>query len=240
MNASGEGSSTVGTLDLGRIAHDSASLVVSRKLVNLLLSGKISVGSRLPSERELSAQLGVGRNAIRDALRPLVLLGVLETRAGSGTYVRRATSDLLPEGIEWGLLLGQPVVHELLEARVFVEVSLSRLAAERRTAETVKCLRSTLVQMEDALTPDEFVQASLAFHLEVADAAGNDVLAGLLRSVCTLIAAWIRVQPDRYQHAYCLEHEAIIDAIEAGDPSAAGMAMSKHLQPTMEPHQCQA
>jgi GntR family transcriptional repressor for pyruvate dehydrogenase complex len=224
-------SRSVTALQLERIAPDSVSLEVSRKLLRLVVSGKVAAGTRLPSERVLSQELGVARNAIRDGLRPLVLLGMLEVRPGSGTYVKSTTSDLLPEIIEWGLLLGEPRLQELIEARLHVEIVLSRLAAERRDAETVRALRSLVRKMSDARSVQEFSVADLAFHLKIADAAHNEVLAGMLRSIRTLVTVWIRrvVTAERDLAELTREHLAILEAVEAQDPTAAAEAMEEHL-----------
>jgi GntR family transcriptional regulator, transcriptional repressor for pyruvate dehydrogenase complex len=226
-----ERSRSVAALQLERIAPDSVSLEVSRKLLRLVVSGEVAAGTRLPSERVLSQQLGVARNAIRDGLRPLVLLGMLEVRPGSGTYVKSTTSDLLPEIIEWGLLLGEPRLQELIEARFHVEIVLSRLAAERRDAEAVRTLRSLVRKMSDARSVQEFSVADLAFHLKIADAARNEVLAGMLRSIRTLVTVWIRrvVTAERDLAELTREHLAILEAVEAQDPIAAGEAMEEHL-----------
>jgi GntR family transcriptional regulator, transcriptional repressor for pyruvate dehydrogenase complex len=217
--------------NVGRLTQDSVSLEVSKVLLGLVVSGDIPTGSRLPSERDLSAQLGVPRNAIRDGLRPLTLLGLLESRAGSGTYVKSTTSDLLPEIVEWGLLLEAPTLVEVIEARPFVEVALSQLAAQRRDNKGLRALKSSLVKMATAETPEEFSDAELAFHLRLADEARNHVLASMLRTTRPLLAVWIRrvVAAERDRTTLYAEHEAIFDAIKAGDPTGAGAAMERHL-----------
>ena len=96
------------------------------------MSGVLLPGDRLPSERELSRTFGVGRSAVRDALKPLTLLGIIDVRQGDGTYLRATESELLPKAVEWGLLLGQPGALDLVEARRHIEVALATLAAQRR------------------------------------------------------------------------------------------------------------
>ena len=80
---------------------------VARLLLDYLLAGNVRPGTRLPSERRLAEELGVGRSVVREALKSLGLLGLVEVRQGDGTYLRRIESDLLPRVIEWGLLLGR-------------------------------------------------------------------------------------------------------------------------------------
>ena len=221
-------------LGLIKVVRDPVSLEVSRRLLSYLLSGDIKVGTRLPSERRLADELGVGRNAIRDGLRPLALLGVLEVRPGSGTYLKSTTSDLLPEVIEWGLLLGEPSLKDLIETRMFVEVALARLTATRRTEEDLEELRRCSEDMRAAASAERteaFTEADLRFHLQVARSAGNDVLAGILRSTRALIQVWIRrvssvtgILKPLYR-----EHLDVLRAIEQGDGDAAAAAMERHM-----------
>jgi GntR family transcriptional repressor for pyruvate dehydrogenase complex len=222
---------------LPKVSRDPVSTEVSRRLLTYLLSGQVKIGERLPSERQLAEQLDVGRNAIRDGLRPLTLLGILESRAGSGTYVKGHTSDLLPEVIEWGLLLGEPSVQHLLETRLYVESGLAKLAAERRSASSLDALRAAGRKMATAAAQerhDKFFDADLAFHLAIADAAQNDVLAGILRSTRTLIEVWIRRSlPGAALEPLYGEHQAILDAIERQDVQVAGDAMEEHLRAAM-------
>src|SRR5271165_5773881 len=88
-------------------AREPISAEIAKKLLDYLLSGVLVPGDRLPSERELSKAFGVGRSAIRDALKPLTLLGIIDVRQGDGTFLRATESEFLPKVIEWGLLLGE-------------------------------------------------------------------------------------------------------------------------------------
>jgi GntR family transcriptional regulator, transcriptional repressor for pyruvate dehydrogenase complex len=203
---------------------------VARRLLPWLLSGGVQIGDRLPSERVLASQLGVGRSAIREGLRPLVLLGVLEVRPGSGTYLRAATSDLLPDVIEWGLLLGNHIVEDMVEARVEIEISLARLAATRCDAALVDRMRSILEEMRTAESVQAFTEADLAFHLILANGSGNSVLAGVLRNIRSLLAVWIRrVREQDSADVLFEQHVAIADAVEARDGDAAAAAMKSHM-----------
>jgi GntR family transcriptional regulator, transcriptional repressor for pyruvate dehydrogenase complex len=217
--------------NVGKIPQGSLSLAVSRQLLELLASREIGAGSRLPSERDLSELFGVARNAIRDGLRPLALLGILEVRPGSGTYVKSTTADLLPDVVEWGLLLGEPTIRDLVEARIYLEAGLSELASQRRDGQTVRSLRSLVGKMRDARSPEDFVKADLAFHLRLAEASGNDVLIGMLRNIRALLTVWIRRVVMNHPDLADLyaQHQEIFDAIVAQDPVAAGEAMKRHL-----------
>lgn len=212
-------------------AREPISAEIARKLLEYLLSGALMPGDRLPSERELSRTFGVGRSAVRDALKPLSLLGIIDVRQGDGTYLRATESELLPKAVEWGLLLGEQSAVDLVEARRHIEVALATLAAQRRSEEDLSELRRLLREMQDAGSDDEFIEADIAFHLRLAEAAGNSVLAGILTNIRSLIQVWItRVTraADSIVPSY-LEHVPIMAAVEARDPAAAAAAMGAHL-----------
>jgi GntR family transcriptional regulator, transcriptional repressor for pyruvate dehydrogenase complex len=212
-------------------AREPVSAEIARKLLDYLLSGVLLPGDRLPSERELSRTFGVGRSAVRDALKPLTLLGIIDVRQGDGTFLRATESELLPKAVEWGLLLGERRALDLVEARRHIEVTLATLAAQRRSEDDLRELRRLLRQMEEAGSDDEFIDADMAFHLRLAEAAGNSVLSGILTNIRSLIQVWItRVTyaADSVTPSY-QEHVPVMEAVEARDPAAAAAAMAAHL-----------
>ncbi len=135
-------------LDLSK--REGTTISISRQLLDYLLSGRVQPGDRLPPERKLAEALGVGRSVVREALKSLTLLGLLEVRLGDGTYVKRVDADILPESIEWGLVLGAGHVPDLLEARRHLDVILAGLAAVRRDERDMADLRSLHAAMKAA------------------------------------------------------------------------------------------
>jgi GntR family transcriptional repressor for pyruvate dehydrogenase complex len=206
---------------------------ITRRLLDYLLSGQLRPGQKIPSERQLAEALAVGRGALREAIKSLSLLGLLEQRIGDGTYLSRSGSDLLPQVIEWGLLLGEKRLDDLLEARYHLEVLLSGLAAQRRTEEQLARLRELVAQMHAAGSDDldGYVRADIAFHLQVATSSGNTVLAGVLTNIQSLLQAWA----SRVIHAAgetqtsLAMHQPILTALENSDPEAARRAMTLHM-----------
>lgn len=212
-------------------AREPVSAEIARKLLDYLLSGVLLPGDRLPSERELSRTFGVGRSAVRDALKPLTLLGIIDVRQGDGTYLRATESELLPKAVEWGLLLGERRALDLVEARRHIEVALATLAAQRRDEDDLRDMRRLLLRMEQARSDDEFIDADMEFHLRLAEAARNSVLSGILTNIRSLIQVWItRVThaADSVAPSY-QEHVPIMEAVEAKDAAAAAAAMAAHL-----------
>ncbi len=191
-------------------------------------------GTRLPSERELTQQLGCGRSTVREALNGLAMIGVIEIRHGQGVFVAEPPPIPHDPAEE-----SKVITPELLEARRFIEVELARLAAERRTKEDLAAMKEVLDQHRARL--DEFerpvVEAS-KFHLVVADAAHNRVLANVVRPFFRLA---FELGPQLYQTtegfaAWELEqHSKIRDAIASGDGELARLRMLEHVT-SVEPH----
>lgn len=218
---------------LGRISRSSVTTDVAHRLIDYVRSGKISPGDRLPSERQLAADLGVGRSAIREALAALDLLGVIATRQGSGSYFNSGSSQLLPRTIEWALMLGDRHTLDLMEARRTIEVAIAGFAAQRATDDTIEALGATLATMEAASgDPDRMTDADLAFHLHLATMAGNSVLSDMLRSIQALLRAWISrglTADDQLAHNTLTEHRAIYEAVRRRDADLARAVMQSHM-----------
>jgi GntR family transcriptional repressor for pyruvate dehydrogenase complex len=169
---------------------------------------------------------------VREALAALDMLGVVSIRPGSGTYLRGSASELLPQTLSWGLMLGEQRTRELIELRHGLEVQAAGLAAERGAGEHVDRLRGFLAAMwENRDNLERFVEADRDFHLEIGAAAGNVVLRDLLQNVRSLLRVWTeRVLRDEVlaEITYA-EHAAVFRAISDHDPAAAGAAMAAHM-----------
>lgn len=208
--------------------REGTTISISRQLLDYLLSGRVQPGDRLPPERKLAEALGVGRSVVREALKSLTLLGLLEVRLGDGTYVKRIDAEILPQSIEWGLVLGARHVVDLLEARRHLDVILAGLAALRRDERDVADLRALLGTMKsghrDAV---RFASAHAAFLRAVAEVAGNDVLAGAVSTIRSLLQFWVARVPFTTDviDAAVLECGAVVDGIAAGDGAVARRAM---------------
>ena len=205
---------------------------IARKLVDYLLSGGIEPGDRVPSERQLAEAFGVGRSAMREALKSLTFLGLLEVRHGDGTYLKKADSVLLPRVVEWGLLLGEKRTVDLVEARQKLEAVIAGMAAVRRDEADLVELRRLLGRMERLEgDPPGFVDADVAFHLRLAEAAGNTALRDILTGIQALLRAWIgrAISAEGDIPISYREHVPILAAVERGDELGAIAAMEAHL-----------
>lgn len=217
-------------IDLGE--RETVSMVIARRLMAYLLTGSIVPGQRLPSERQMAEALGVGRSNVREALKFLTFLGMVDVRQGDGTYLKRLESDLLPRSIEWGLMLGTKRALDLVEARRYLEIIIAGLAAERRDESELAELAESLEAMTHARPDSEaFVDADVAFHLGVSRAARNQSLTQIMASIRALLTVWItRVMQSPGAFAPSVdEHREIFLAIANRDPEEAKRAMSVHM-----------
>jgi GntR family transcriptional repressor for pyruvate dehydrogenase complex len=216
----------------GNIASTSVVTEVTRRLLDHFTSGTVAPGARLPPERRLAETFAVGRSAVREALAALEVLGVVEVRPGSGTYLRSSTSELLPQTLSWGMLLGEPKTRELVQVRHGLEVQAARLAATAVEDDGIAALTAHLEAMRAAGTDFEaFAAADLRFHQELAEQTRNALLDQMLQSVRSLIRVWAEraVSDAEHVEVTCTEHAAVLAALAARDPEAAARAMDAHM-----------
>ncbi len=200
----------------------------------LVRSGELAAGSRLPSEPRLATQLGISRNVTREAVKALVLAGVLEIRRGDGTYVTSLAPGVLLGGLgsAFELLRGETML-ELTEVRRLFEPAATALAASRVSAADLARMRGHLSGMREARDDVERLNRhDAAFHRAVVASTGNETLTSLLDGISsrTLRARVWRGGIDADAAARALaEHEAIYDALAAGDPALAQAAALMHV-----------
>lgn len=209
---------------------------VARRLLDLFTGGDVAPGTRLPPERQLAATLEVGRSAVREALAALEILGIVDVRPGSGTYLRGSASDLLPQTLRWGLLIGERNTSELIELRSGLEIYVARLAGARAGEKGVASLTAALEAMRAARDDfSAFAAADSRFHRALSEAADNGTIVDMLHVVRSLL----QVYSDRAVHdtdsvlTAIEEHDAILRAVAAGDENAAAAAMATHMSTAM-------
>lgn len=191
-------------------------------------------GDRLPSERQLSQQLGVSRTSVREALNRLGIVGLVEPRQGLGTFVKEPTSEAIQAALIPHLITNQETLQKLFELREIIEVGAANRAAQRATPSQVASMRYWVEAVELAIARNDRnsrIVADTRFHRQIIIATGNNILVDLVASVAHLLREM------RYAGANIPEllpaiisgHRAILAAIEARDSQAAGQAMQNHL-----------
>lgn len=199
---------------------------------DLIVSGRLQPGDRLPAERELARTFRVGRSAVREAIRAMESLGIVEARAGEGTFVATLAGSHARDPIIATLFQTWSTQRKLFEVRRVLEPGLAALAARRATAEQVEKLRGVLGEQAVQVQRGETgVKQDTMFHFLIAEATGNEVL---LRIVDNLMDLLRKTRETSLQHGdrparSLKQHRAILSAIEARDPAAAERRMREHI-----------
>src|SRR3954464_7282761 len=203
------------------------------KIKEMIMSGALQPGDRLPREADLAQRLGLSRSSLREAVRALSLVRILDVRQGDGTYVTSLDAALLLDALSFVIELHQDQsVLELLEARRLLEAEAAGLAAVRIAPEQVAELHALIDAMPGCNDVEEFVENDIGFHRTIAEAAGNGVLAKLLESLSgrTIRARiWRAITESGAIDRTVAEHQAICAAIEQQSPELARAWMSVHV-----------
>jgi DNA-binding FadR family transcriptional regulator len=193
----------------------------------------LTVGARLPAERQLAEQLGVGRSSVREAMRVLETLGVVSSQVGrgpdAGAVLTSRPDTALTDLLRLHLGLASLELQEVIDTRLMIE----RWAADRAAAARADtaALAAALAAMDAAGSAEEFVEHDTAFHCAIADASGNRLIAAIMRSLRDSMRRYAVEAVERLGDTSSLQadHGRILAAIDAGDPGAASRAVTEHL-----------
>ncbi len=203
------------------------------KIKDMILSGEFSPGTKLPREHDLAARLGLSRNSLREAVRALSLIGVLDTRVGDGTYVTSLDADVLLTGLGLvGDLLEGSTLLEVHQVRRMLEPVATGLAATRLTEGDFTALEACLQRMDEAESTQAFIDADTDFHRIIVSASGNATLASLIQSLSGGMARarlWRSVTEHGAIEGTKQRHRDIYTALLAGDAEQASAADLLHL-----------
>jgi GntR family transcriptional repressor for pyruvate dehydrogenase complex len=203
------------------------------RLKELISSGQFAAGDRLPTERELTRRFGVSRSSLREAVRALTIVGVLDPRVGDGTYVTTLEPDLLLTGIGFVSDLARAdSLLEIHQVRRILEPVATRLATPRLTDDDLGHLEGCLHQMECAEGVQAYIDADTAFHHVILDACGNATLSSLIQNLSsgTLRARlWQSLVSPAAVEATVASHSDIYRALVARDAEMAAAADLMHL-----------
>ncbi|MEO8299541.1 MAG: FadR/GntR family transcriptional regulator [Burkholderiales bacterium] len=225
--------------DLGlkpRPAAGSGANQTVKAIMAYLQERRLHPGDRLPSERDLAERLGVGRNAVREALATLTTLRVLESRPNSGIYLRRLSTDSSFETLvmlaDIGATPSATEILETMEVRSELELLGVRLACERRTAEDLAAMLAVIDQTEAVLAQGgNIIEQDTEFHLALIASAHNGVLVRVLNSFYRFTAARRKALFGNLAQgrSTALDHRKIFDAVQARDATLACSLIEQHM-----------
>ncbi len=210
---------------------------VEQQLREAILDGHFGQGEKLPPETQLAQQFGVSRPTVREALGALVSAGLIRKVPGvaGGSFVNTVTPDslsqMLSDSMDTIVRIGALDIAEITAVRRVLEIPAAELAARNRTKADLEKMKAVVEQQKHTTIDDpDIPEYDLRFHTAIGYASGNRLLAAFIASVhdATHPAQFLDVTPDVAQKTI-RQHIAIVAAIEAGEPEAAGAAMNDHL-----------
>lgn len=200
------------------------------RIKNLISTGAIVPGAKLPPERELAKDFRVNRASVRQALKVLEIMGVLTQRVGDGTYLSASAELILNEPLDFLVLLDDLSHHELFETRLMVEPELTARATERATAEDLAALRNAILAMEKSKTNADRLDADLAFHEAIFRASGNRICHLLFRAIHRSLLTSMSYLSSRVSlERPLMFHRKIYAEMRARKPEEARRAMFEHI-----------
>ncbi|MDX6691119.1 MAG: GntR family transcriptional regulator, transcriptional repressor for pyruvate dehydrogenase complex [Solirubrobacteraceae bacterium] len=231
--------STDHTFTLSPVARSSLAETVAHQLLEEIRAKRLAPGTKLPSERHLMNALGVGRSSIREAINGLAMLGAVEVRHGQGAFVTETASGIAPSRAI-AVALARGVTRELFEARRLVETETACRAAERRTDVDLAEIAQAIADHETAVAAGaSAVEPAVRFHVEIAEAAHNEVLAGFVGSFAQLLGQRgpVLEEIDGYREWEIEQHRSVYEPVKDGDAELAGERMRAHLDAVVVYHE---
>lgn len=203
------------------------------RIKEMIRTGDLKPGDRLPPEKELSEALGLSRSSLREAVKALEIIRVLDVRRGDGTYVTSLSPSLLLDALSFVVDVHQDdSVLEMFEVRRILEPAAAALAAPRIIPADVSYLRELVARVDGTTSVDDLVANDIVFHRYICERSGNAYLTRLLDTLSgsTLRArVWRGLTQDGSVERTLTEHRAIVDALESGDATLAAAQMTVHV-----------
>lgn len=203
------------------------------KIKDMILAGELSAGDRLPPEKELSETLGLSRSSLREAVKALEIIKVLDVRRGDGTYVTSLEPQLLTEAMAFIVDLHQDKsILEIFEVRRILEPAAAAMAAGRISATEIADLRASMAGVDPDTSVEDLVKHDLIFHGLIANAANNSYLASVLEGLSSgtvRARIWRGLTQEKAVDRTLAEHAAIIEALERGDGELAKSLLTVHI-----------
>lgn len=209
---------------------------VVEQIKKMILDGTLKRGDKLPTERDLAEQLQVSRASVREALRALDIIGLVESRQGAGNYIKENFESNLFEPMSMMFMLGNGTPSEILEFRKVLESQAIILATERITDEEINYLGEVLHQLKECNNEKESVILDKEFHFTIAKASKNLLIINILQVISQLLDEFIKDSREKIlafednRGKLNEQHEMIYNAIKNRDIKLTHKAMSEHLK----------
>jgi GntR family transcriptional repressor for pyruvate dehydrogenase complex len=203
------------------------------RIKEMILGGQLKPGDRLPREADLAVTLGLSRNSLREAVRALALINILDVRQGDGTYVTSLDPNLLLDVLTFVVDFHRDdSVLDCLRVRRILEPAAAAMAAQSVSPDEIQQMQDVIDASRADATPEELLTSDIEFHRLVGMASGNAVLASLIEGLSgptNRARVWRGRTQAGAQERTIREHQAILEALAAGEPDLAHAAMVSHV-----------
>lgn len=221
--------------ELKRINNPNVVDQIIQSLMNSIISGKYQAGMKLPSEYELSEELGASRNSVREAMKILSAVGIVEIKRGDGTYVCSSTKPSVFDTAIYSILYSGSSDEELLELRQVIDEEILRFSMKKITPSEIESLKKNIDRMGDALNAgkyDRAEQLDYEFHLGLIESCKNKFFIHLMKGVYSIFEKSIiqTVEFEKKQSEVIQHHKAILRCVAEKDESAVHEVISNSLR----------
>lgn len=208
---------------------------VINQIKTMIQDGTLKRGDKLPSERDLVEQLGVSRASIREALRVLEIVGLVECKQGEGNFIRSTFQDSLFEPLSIMFMLNECKLEEIFDLRKVMEIETAALAAKEVTDNELREMGDLINEMKLSEDEDERVKLDRNFHYKIAQASRNFLIVSILNTVSTLMDSFIKdarrnIINNQHKDIIDEQHERVLNGLKNRNPGEAAEAMRIHME----------
>lgn len=216
----------------GIVKKNNTMEIIVANLIDLIKERRLKPGDKLPPERELSAVMHVSRPSLREALKALQLINIIDIRQGAGAFVKNLEPQNIVEHLDIVFSLDSSLYRDLYNARRVLESSIAKIAAEMITEQELNAIEENIRQAANAVNnPEEFLKLDYELHNLILLAAKNRILPVFMQSI-TKLNLIVREKSNsnlNIRKRSAADHQKILDALMNRDPQSAATAMENHL-----------
>jgi DNA-binding FadR family transcriptional regulator len=222
------------TKSIRPLNRESVTSSIINRLTDLLISGELKPGDKLPTEMELAEQLGVGRNSVREAIKMLSYLGVIEIRRGIGTFVANSMPESVVNPLILGLVFEQKTSREIIELRLLIETAIGEIVIQKASDEDIKNLVAANEHLKKAAarkssSSQQLRDIDIGFHETLLELTDNNPLKKIGKAIYALFLSSIENTVKQDPERAVRNHQLIIEAVEKRDPEL----LRKHMKESL-------
>lgn len=210
--------------------------IVTKDIKDKIIDGTLKMGDRLPSEREMADKFGVSRTSIREAIRALEVIGIIESRRGAGNYIVDNFNNSLLQPLSMMFMLQEYSALDILELRETLEIQCCKMASKIISNKEIEVLNNIVSDMSETTNEDKSLDLDIKFHNVIIKASNNPLIINVLAVISQLMDRFIKdarkiilCKKDNRQKLLCT-HKSIVLSIESRDENKCVDSMKKHFE----------